>query len=75
MNNNPYLYDLTRHTMRETEQRAAERRLVASLRPSRHEPQAHVLARLLRRISAVGLSRPAVHTEPVVDASIRPTAP
>jgi hypothetical protein len=34
MNNNPYLFDLAHHTMRETEHKAAERRLAASVRPS-----------------------------------------
>jgi hypothetical protein len=45
MNNHLHIYEPARHTMRETEHRAAERRLAAALRPSRRVRYQQVLAR------------------------------
>jgi hypothetical protein len=71
---NPYIFEMARHTMRETEHRAAERRLVASLRPSRRVRFQRLLSSFSRRRPAVGARRPAVDLRrPAVSRTVRPT--
>ena len=80
MNNNPYLYDLARHTMRENEQRTAQRRLLTARRPRRPRWDVHVLTDLIRRLPVAGTRHPVTTRTPTTDPSpitsppMRPTA-